>query len=474
MKVARVESKKNGLVFVRHSFSGLQLWVDGYDQTSDYTNAMWRATLARIPAKTHVKHVLLFGLGGGGVLSLLGRRFPGCHVTAVEWDPVMVELTKKNVSPEIFSRFEILLGDAAERVQSIARSTDCIIVDLFRGKKVSPLVCRPSFVLALQKLLKPYGHLLVNMFEEPHMAEAYKGHFSLQERVVYKYNTLFIYRNYGAGIVGAPLPDGYVPYRMCKGYMTREAAVQRATTIIGSEQCPGYRTRYGRFFVDKLFGDEEPNIEKTDLARLVAWRPFTRTDRPKGWLQSRHIGNIGLTGFATITSEYWKGWDSHAQRHRLRWMRQNEWVLEEVSLEVFLAAYGKTKKELTLKKLFSAMLKRKMRGHGDRVRLVGVRRAEKGSPIHAGFASLTIPESRQAVHLISFIHAAARDSGAGVGMMNDWFAHGQQIGLQYLDFGLFWHKGEPKSWQPWSNFKSQFNMFFLMHPDPMMRLVGKK
>lgn len=468
--IQTIQSEKNGALRVKTTRAGVEVWAGGYDQTSSYTNAMWKMALLHIPRERRVKHILLLGLGGGGVVPELFKKFPRSRLVAVEWDPAMIVLAKKNISQHFWPQIDIRTGDAKTQVALLERSFDCIIIDLFCGKKVSPVAEEPSFAAFLQSRLLPGGTLLANFFEEPSIASAYRDFFSLEKILSYQYNRLFVFRPFGAGVVGSPLPTGYLPYRMCRSYMEREAENQRNTIIIGSDDCPGYRTRYGSSTIDKFFGDALPRIEEGK--RLIVWRPFTRTDHPTGWLQSDLIGNIGLTGIAPVTREYWKSWSGHAQRHRTKWTHENEWALRELSLEEFLSAYSKTKKEFSLKKLFSLMLARKVRGHGDRVRLIGASRAGERE-VFAGFASLTIPESRQAVHLISFIHAPARGSSVGVGMMDDWFSFGQKNGLRFLDFGLFWKKGEPKSWKPWSNFKSQFGIHFIMHPSPFAKIMWK-
>ncbi len=314
--VHTIQSEKNGAIRVERSWRGIEVWVGGCDQTTLYTNRMWKMALLHVPKSAPIKHVLLLGLGSGGIMPALFNRYPKCRVTVVEWDPAMIDLAKKNIPSKLLSNIEIISGDASVVVPSLTGSFDCIIIDLFRGKKVSPVAEERSFAVSLRSLLKAGGYMLANFFSEPDIASTYVDSFSLQKILRYYYNRLFVFRPFGAGVVGSRLPDGYTPYRMCRAYMKREAASQKNTSIMGSDECPGYRTRYGGFCIDKFFGDGFPIIEAGK--RLVVWRPFTRDDHPAGWFKSDLVGNIVLTGVATIDDEYWKRWDRHAQRHRNR------------------------------------------------------------------------------------------------------------------------------------------------------------
>ncbi len=474
-KTREVVSTHNGVISLLGRVGHTEeIFVQGYDQTSAYTDRMWSQALKRLPASLAIKRVLVLGLGGGGIIPYLFRRFPPCRITAVDWDTIMIQIGKQRLSYKERGKVSILQGDAGEIVRSLTDTFDLIIIDLFTGPTVSPLLASPEFLQSLVRLLDRQGFLLFNAFHE----KSYFAHIATQLSFVsswrFRYNTLGLFRPRGSGTTGDLLPEGYVNYRCCAEYMRREVSHGKIR-IVGEGDAAGFRSEFGPFAVERYISDSEPSTEKDSHRKLVVWRTVVRTDHPKGWIRSRAIGGIGLTGFvdrAEAGEKYWSTWSSHAQRHRKKWREQTSWKAETVSPAEFIASYKTIRKDPSLKALFIILLKKKIRAHGDRVHLIGLRNASTGR-LGGGFAWLDIPEVSQSLHVISFIHPPAKRDSGGVGLMDEWFVYAKASNIRFLDFGLYWSSGEPKSWKHFSNFKAQFGIRYLMFPPPMMKFVGK-
>lgn len=274
------------------------------------------------------------------------------------------------------------------------------------------------------------------------------------------------------GRMGDPLPPDYVQYRQDEACMMRESKEDRSIDeIVGEPGCMGRRWHHGFLRFEGYLNDREPKIASGVGRRLVIWQPITRLDRPKGWFRSPAMMNIRQTGFATIHApDYWKSWSSHAQRHRRHWLNHKAYDIVEVPFEEFLAAYERHKMDWILKKLFIWLMRKKRRAHGERVHyLLAKTRDDKRAM--AGFAFIDLPESRQSIHLISFIEREAEKTSVGTGLMDEWFQYGIRTGLTYLDFDCFYYKGDPKDWRGFSRFKSQFGIHFIVYPNPLMKFV---
>lgn len=168
---------------------------------------------------------------------------------------------------------------------------------------------------------------------------------------------------------------------------------------------------------------------------------------------------------------YCESWSEHAQRHRKKFLAQNEWHIEKIGLNAFLAAYRRSPKDYLLMTLFSGHLKNKMKAHGQLVHLFVTKKKGIGD-IGAGLAVLDIPEIRSSLHVISFIHPDAQKYSVGVGLIDHWFKHCFASRLQFLDFGCFWAPGSPKEWIGFSNFKAQFGTRLYSRPPSVYTLVG--
>src|SRR3989344_5978756 len=145
------QSEKNGTIHCRRFFGRWRVTVDGFDETTPYTNRMWKRALRRVSKKSGVKRVLLLGLGAGGAIAYLYRRFRNATITAVEWDPVMITLADELGFFPRERRPRIIQGDAAVLVPELTEKFDLIIVDLFRGRKVDAALSDASFIAGIAR-----------------------------------------------------------------------------------------------------------------------------------------------------------------------------------------------------------------------------------------------------------------------------------------------------------------------------------
>ena len=59
-----------------------------------------------------IKKILVLGLGAGSIVKVINKYFPKSKITAVEIDPMMVEIGKKHFDLEKARNLEIIIGDA--------------------------------------------------------------------------------------------------------------------------------------------------------------------------------------------------------------------------------------------------------------------------------------------------------------------------------------------------------------------------
>lgn len=468
-------SEKNGLIRCTRLLGQWYVRVGGYDQTTPYIRTMWKRALRRVPRQSGVKQVLLLGLGAGGVINNIRRRFPHCRITIVEWDPVMLGIAEKLRLFVRDDRTTIIVDDAACAIPALASfSFDVIIVDLFRGSEPSSALATSAFVSELARLLNSRGYLLLNVFKKQEL-------FSLFDEAVlryaswrYRYNRLALYRPWGNGRAGDPLPAGYQHYKQSREYLRGDCDPKRSVQVIGEEGCLGMRWQAGPFRFEGYETDVEPSI-LLGLARMIIWQPLTRRDKPAGWHRSFVQMNFRRTGFAEISnpSMYWGSWTSHAQRHRRRWLRDTRYVIEEVELETFVEAYQRVRKlSGFLRREFVKMVRRRYAAHGDAIHLFAARERTTGQLV-AGLATVDFPDASHTHHLISFIHPSAASSSVGTGLIDYWFQHAISAGIRFLNFGVFWSFGDAWSWRGFSKFKSQFGIFYIHRPNPLVKFVKR-
>lgn len=456
-----IESAKNQRIRVQRLFGKWDVSVGGFFQTARYTNKMWAQALKQLPFDFSPKKVLLLGLGTGGIIPLLKERSPKVEILSIEWDPKMIELTKKIGFLREVQSLRILEGDAAEVIKTLSDKYDLIILDLFEGKQMASAIYTQDFFLNLSRL-SDRGYLLANVFSEPQNISLIKEHFNYQSKWKYKYNTLALFHSKDA------VPSDYNHYRESREFLEREEKVLRYK--LTNNPVPGVTWKFGPIIFERYLSDTEPEV-LPGPSRLVIWQRIRTGDKPKGWKNFIARADARKTGFAELTKpEYWNNWSTHAKRHRLKWLenkRKNNWEIYTPTAEEFIDTYKKHKMSPILKRLFIGLYKDKLRAQGDLVGIIGAR--QMNGPLEAAFIYVDVPEIKQSFHLISFHSEQAKQSSVGVGLIDEWFKYGISRGFSYLDFCLFWAPGDPKDWKGFSLFKSQFGTRFIDYPKPLFK-----
>jgi SAM-dependent methyltransferase len=105
---------------------------------------------------TSRRSALLLGLGGGAMARHLAALLPGCAVTIVEIDPIIVGLTRRYFG--VAQR--IVVADALRFMARNRRRYDVVLIDLYDGRGFAGTA--PGFWRSCVDALAPGGCLAVN------------------------------------------------------------------------------------------------------------------------------------------------------------------------------------------------------------------------------------------------------------------------------------------------------------------------
>lgn len=109
--------------------------------------------------------ILILGLGGGDVVKQLRENFKSqARITAVEIDPVIIEvaLNEFNIVPD--SYLELIRDDAENFLKYTKERFDVIIVDLFYDMEIPDFVFQKSFIQIINNRLNIHGSVIFNTF----------------------------------------------------------------------------------------------------------------------------------------------------------------------------------------------------------------------------------------------------------------------------------------------------------------------
>jgi len=469
-------SDKNGTILVSKFFGSTDVMVGGCFQSGRYINRLFRKMLRFIPREHPVKEVLLLGLGGGSAIQEVKKRFHSSMITAVEYDPIMIEIAKTiYLKPMDQICLQIIVGDAREVVSRMNKKFDLVIVDLFFGRIVPPMFSKDEFVQSLSNLLKKDGYLAMNFFLQKNtIAPIFDRFFSRFKDCEYSTNEMAIYRHFGEGFVGDPMPHGYIDKQQSKTHLGMKFSMNSKKEIVGLPGCLGARYKMFSLFIEDYASDIEPVIDPFPHPRLINWQPLTICQK-NGWHRNFTSSRNHQYGIGIITEEnkdqYFEQWSSHAQRHREKWLRDERYKIVDVTLDEFVQAYHASKKlGWLMRNMFVRFLKDYWTQQSKNLRLFGVRDIQTNE-IVAGLAVVEFQDIAQSFHTVSFIHDKARKSSIGVGLIEHWYASGIAKGIRFFNFGIVWREGDPKSYKGYSKFKRQFNLHLMIYPEPLFKFV---
>lgn len=468
----KIPSAINGTIECVRILGEWQIIVGGSGQSGPYLDTMWKQAVRRIPNPESVRKILVLGLGIGSSLRAYYRRFPKAHLTVVEIDPVMVGLMNRFGFLKKFPTPEILLGDAETIVPNLRGTFDLVVFDLFIGPAVAKATRGKDLLQAALQRLSRKGYLLLNAYKEPDLIDLFGTSCREIARWKYLQSHVALFRPWGAGTVGDPLPPAYRHMYSCQPFMQREFSPLRRTRAIGTAAAPGFLRALPGFDFLHFLGDTPPTERPPKTrARFTVWQPIRRTDVPEGWIRWPVSGHRRLTGFAQIPpgdEPYDLDWSEHAKRHLKRWKKQTAHAIRDADLDTYLAAFARCGKPKGLIARFREELRRKEQAHPGQLRL---RVAEPigGGAIIAGFATLWIPEIQQTFHVTSFITPEGRETAAAFGLVDDAFRIAQARGDRTLEFDAFYLPGDPRSWKGFTRFKEQFGVHYIRWPKPLAR-----
>lgn len=152
MRVARA-SGAHGELEVRYEAGDLVLNSANGNQSYGTLHRVWQQVFRRMGLREHPpQEVLLLGLGGGSVVRILREELGvAAPITAVELDPVMVELGRRHFGLSAHAGLHVAQGDATVQVHSMRERFDLVVVDLFDDLDLARGVDTMGFAHALRE-----------------------------------------------------------------------------------------------------------------------------------------------------------------------------------------------------------------------------------------------------------------------------------------------------------------------------------
>jgi|CXWL01.1.fsa_nt_gi predicted membrane-bound spermidine synthase len=132
--VKTFHSDFNGEIKLIRFVNEYRLDAGGLTQSGSVMVWIWSAAIRNLLPKNYSpQNILLLGLGGGSALFWLRRRFPKAHLTAIEIDPLMIDLAKKYFKVDKIKNLKIVNADAVEFIKNTKDKYSLILMDCYQG-----------------------------------------------------------------------------------------------------------------------------------------------------------------------------------------------------------------------------------------------------------------------------------------------------------------------------------------------------
>jgi spermidine synthase len=161
-----IQSKFNGRLEVYKEDGRTVLNTENTHYSGHILKAIFLRVLKNVDL-SQTKKILLLGLGGGTVVELLTNEFEfKGHITAVEIDPVIISIAKKDFGIKPSSKLTIECADAVEYIRTSRKKFDLIICDIFVDQILPEEVAAESFWKNMAKRSSKNGTIIFNAFHE--------------------------------------------------------------------------------------------------------------------------------------------------------------------------------------------------------------------------------------------------------------------------------------------------------------------
>ncbi len=129
----------------------------------DYT----KMVIAGVLFKSDAKKVLVVGLGGGTLPTVISELLPQAKITTVEIDDAVVRSARNYFSFQETDRNNVVIEDARIWIKRAAKRDekfDLVILDAFNGDYIPEHLMTREFLIEVKSLLNKQGLVLANTF----------------------------------------------------------------------------------------------------------------------------------------------------------------------------------------------------------------------------------------------------------------------------------------------------------------------
>ncbi len=182
----------NGTIRIEQFLGKKRVMVGGYIQSGDYARVVFERGMQGTTIDP--SNVLVLGVGGGTMIGEVLKRWLSSAVTAVDIDPVMIDIAK-NYFGLSSKRIRFVVSNAVMFVKNNTKRFDLIIDDLFVGCDRPKEADSRSYYHSISQCLSTSGLYLCNRSYLPSYKQRTDKAISIIQSIFPNTETILKYPN---------------------------------------------------------------------------------------------------------------------------------------------------------------------------------------------------------------------------------------------------------------------------------------
>lgn len=138
----------------------------GLTQSGGLVTKLWQAAIQQVQL-SHLPrpNILVLGLGAGSSIAPILKKWPQAQITAVEIDPVMIELADQYFQVTNSPQLTIINQDAFTLISTLKSTYELVCIDMYIGGDIPPQAESAIFLSSIKKLLTSDGTTIINRLD---------------------------------------------------------------------------------------------------------------------------------------------------------------------------------------------------------------------------------------------------------------------------------------------------------------------
>jgi len=366
---------------------------------------------------------------------------------AVDYDPEIIK-AGNDIYNFKKSKLSFIVDDAVSFMKRVEKKYDFVVVDIFVQNKVSPLIISEEFTNSVKNILSDKSNIVINVS----IGKEDLDTFSVLKRVFPTIDILKHRANYLLVSKTRLIPEDYS--EMFQSELYSRGVVQRGYTVIGT---PGQQalvqSLFGFAIASFLYTDIEPDVLSIKKAGfkhgIIFWVPLkSRFISNNTWMKCLTPSASKGRGVSLVAENYQEKWSETARRDLKKFQSAPvEIVVSEENSFLYHLKYSVS--DTGVQRVVRSLVK----NFEKEVVKYWIAK-EKNGEVLGGLAIIDYENS--SYNVASYITKKGISICTGTGLVAQWYQYALENKIKYLNFGHMREKGDPRSWEGFSNFKRKF------------------